>query len=473
MKQVFLFISVLSFLFLKGQAQKEWTFKECVEQALKNNISLNQADLSNQQNLINVKQAKANLIPTLNLSDGQGLNFGRTVDPFTNQFVNQNINTNNIAATTSVTIFSGMQNINTVRQSKLNYDAGNLDVAKMKNDIALNVAVAYLQVLFAYEQFEIAKKQLESTQEQLHKTELFLKVGKMTETNLLQIQSQLSSDKLTVTNAENQLSISKLTLMQLMEIPINKEFEIQKPSNEVLATVYPNIEEIYGTALENQPQVKSSQIKTMSSLVGYQVAKGGLMPKLFLAGSLKSGYSSARKLTTYSQVIQQQNIGYLQSNPSEAVVGFIPTTVPVNADYPAGKQFVDNFGQSISINLTVPIFNNLSVKSNMDKAKLNIENAKFNENAVKNQLRKAVEQAYIDVVSANKKYIASQEQVESEERTYFTLQKQFDVGLANAIDYVIEKNNYAKAILGLVQAKYDYIFKMKVLDFYQGKDLTL
>jgi outer membrane protein len=474
--KLLVFIKVLMifcFATIIGQTKKEWSFGECIEQALKNNISLKQADLNNRQNTINLKQAKASLIPTFNISDAQGLNSGRTIDPFTNQFVNQNIQTNNIAATSSVTLFGGMQNVNTVRQNKLNYEAGNLDLKKMENDLALNVAVAYLQILFSYEQLEISKKQMESSREQLNKTKVFVKAGKLPETNLLQIQSQLVNDKLTVTNAENQLQLSKLALTQLMEIPAGENFEIQKPNIDLVSAAYPHLEQIYETALENQPQIKSSQIKTKSALTAYQVAKGGLEPKLYLAGSLRSGYSSARKLTTYNQIVQQQNIGYLQSNPAENVIGMIPTTVPVNSNYPAGKQFADNFGQTVSLNLTIPIFNNLTVKSNMDKAKLNIENSKLNEQAEKNQLRKAVEQAYTDVISANKKFIASKEQVESEESAYLTIQKQFEVGLINAIDYVVEKNNYSKALLGLLQSKYDYIFKMKVLDFYQGKDLTL
>lgn len=455
-----------------GQAPP-WSLQACIEQALKNNVSLNQAGLSNQQNMINLRQARFSLVPTLNITEGQALNFGRTVDPFTNQFVNQNISTNNAAATSTITLFSGMQNINTIRQSKLGYEAGNLDIQKMQNDLGINVTLAYLQLLFSYDQLEIVNRQLSSTYEQLKKTELNVKVGKLTETNLFQTQSQLASDKLALTNAENQVTLNQLALLQWMGMPMDTTFRISRPQGSDPVMSMATLDEVYKAALNNQPQIKSGQLKTQSALLSYEIARGGLLPRLYLAGTIKSGYSSARKQTSYQQVIQPQNIGYVQSNPSETVIGLIPSTVLVSSDYPAGKQFSDNIGQSLSLNLVIPILNNLSVKSNMDKARLNIENAKLAEQATKDQLRKAVEQSYTDVVSALKKYQACKEQLSAEERTCFSMEKQFDVGMASTVDLIIERNNYTKALLSLSQAKHDLIFKLKILEFYQGIPLTL
>jgi len=454
--------------------QKKWTLKACIDQALEKNISLNESKLNNEINKISLSQAKANLYPNLNLSDGQGFNFGRSVDPFTYLFTNQSIATNNVALTSNVTLFNSFLNLNTVKQNELTYDAGKQDIEQAKNDISLNIAAAYVMVLSDYDAVDIAGAQVEATLAQVDRTQKYVDAGKLAESTLLQIQSQLASDRLTKVNAENQLQLDKVTLLQLMETPVTPDFEIERPQlNELTPVATPTTQIIYHTAESFLPQVKSAMLKTNASEVNLKIANAQQLPKLSLGGTLRTGYSSGRSLLSSSTLYQQQTIGFLQSNPSEMVTGLVPTTVLNRANYPFFQQFSDNFGQAISFTLTVPIFNNLQAKGNIEKAKVNVLLGKLNEQDVKNQVRKSVEQASTNLIAAEKKLAASQDQLTSEERTYKDLEKKFNLGLVNATDFLVEKNNLSKASLNLVQAKYDYLFKTKVVDFYLGKTLTL
>lgn len=471
-KHILFFLLLLSHLPIKAQS-KVWTLKKCIEQALQKNISVTQSQLSNEINKLTLEQSKKNRFPSLNASGNQAYSFGRSIDPFSNQFVNQNIRSNNFSLNSGITLFNGLQTTNTINQNELNYEAGNLDIEKVKNDIMLSVATAYLQTLFAYEQQDNARRQLEATILQVERTQKLLDAGSVPESNLFQIKAELASEKLTLVNAENMLTISKLTLLQLMELPIDSSFEIEKPLfKEPLFETIPSQEEVYNTALGTQPQIKSAALKSNSAMMEIKIAKALQMPRLVLSGSLNTGYSSARNLISYQTQYNTQNIGYLQSNPSEVVSSLVPVTTTLKENYPFAKQFKDNFSQSLGLNLTVPIFNNGQVKTSIEKAKINVMNAQLDEQNTKNQLRKSVEQATTDLNAAIKKYEAVKEQATALELSYRNSEKKYGLGMINAIDFLIEKNNYIQARSDLLQAKYDSIFKMKVLDFYMGKPLT-
>lgn len=462
------------FTFFANAQPKVWTLKDCMEQALQKNIQVAQSQLKSDINKITLEQSKYNRVPTLNGTATQGFGFGRSLDPFSNQFVDNNVKSNNFSLNSNIILFNGFQNQNTIKQNQLEYQASDFDVLKMKNDIVLNVALAYMQVLFTYEQIDVAKKKLEATEGQVEQTQKLLDVGKVTLSNLLQIKSQLATDKLSLISAENQLQVTKVTLMQLMEIPITADFDVEKPVlQEPQDTTLQTTEEIFKTALDNQPQIKSAASRTESALTGLKIAIGGQMPRLSLTGAVNTGYSSSRSINSLQTQYETKDIGYLKSNPLEIVSGVVPVSTSTKQDYAFGKQFSDNFAQSLSFNLSVPIFNNRQVKSNIEKSKINIQNAQLNEQFTKNQLRKTIEQSYTDYTTAAKKYDASKEQLSAIGESYLISEKKFNLGMLNAIDFLIEKNNFFKAKSDLLQAKYDLIFKSKVLDFYQGKQIQL
>jgi outer membrane protein len=446
-----------------------WSMRGCIDYALEKNIQLNQAQLTRKLNSINYDQARANLYPDLSMSDLQSFNFGFSTNTVNYQSSKQNIAVNNLSLNAAVTLFNGFLLRNTVRQSKYVYDASTFDLEKMKNDITLAVIADYLQVLYASKALEIAQSQVSNTTTQVDKTRKLVDAGTLAEGNLLQMQSQLATDKASLVNAENQLQIARVNLMQLMEIPIRDNFKIDSTGvQEPFIEAVMSSNDIYLISEGIMPEVKSAELGVKAQETAVRIAKSSLMPRLTFGGALKTGYSSGSYL--YSAAPEVQTIGYLQSNPSELVVGQI--SISKKENYPFYNQFRENFGQVLSLNLTVPIFTNFQGKYGVERAKINLQNSQFQQQAIKDQLRKQIEQAYTDLTSAIKNYMAGKELLLSEERTYQDMERKYNLGMATATDFLIEKDNYEKARLTDVQARFTYIFKSKIVDFYLGKNLN-
>ena len=469
---IFLVISLFTEIKISAQV-KIWTLKDCINQAWDNNIQLNQSELSNKIDKINLDLSKASVYPNLSFGDNHNFNFGNSINPSTYQTTKQTYSSNSLSLNSNITIFNGFQNVNLIKQNKLSYEAGKFDVDKLKNDITLGVISAYLQVIYSYEALDIAKNQMEATSKQVEKTQKYVDAGKLAEGSLFQIQYQYSQDKTSVVNAENQLQLAKVSLMQLMEMPITNDFDVDK-----VAITEPIIEnnsptsDIYKTSESIMPEIKSAELKTKASEIGIKVAQSNEMPKLTLGGTLKSSYLSNRYLYSSQTTYNTEDIGYLQSNPLDRVIGLIPTTTITKGNYSIGSQFKDNFGQVLGLSLTIPIFSNFQAKYGVDKAKINLLNAKLNEQATKNQLRKSIEQAYTDLAAAAKNYASVEDGFKSEEKAYNDMEKKYNLGIATATDFLIEKNNCEKAMFSVVQAKFNYIFKSKIVDFYLGKPLN-
>jgi outer membrane protein len=337
-----------------------------------------------------------------------------------------------------------MQNANTIRQNRLNVQAGESDIEKAKNDVTLSITTGYLQVLFANEILAAAKSQEEATTSQVGRTEKMVNAGKSPESDLLQIQSQLATDNLSVINAQNQLDLAKVTLMQLMDIPITDNFEVEVPvMDESTARTQATNEEIYQKSLAVLPQITSASLRTSASLMALKVSQGAHWPRISLGANMNTNYASSRK---------KGNV-----NPE---------------GYPFFEQIWDNIGQSFSMGLSIPIYSNRQIKSNIDRAKINLITTQLNEQNVKNVLRKNVEQTYTDMRASVRKYEATKQQVAAVESVYKNAEKKYSVGVLSATDFLIQKNNFTQSLSNLIQAKYDYIFKQKILDFYQGKAIT-
>ncbi len=453
--------------------QKKWSLNDCIDQALHENVVLNQTIVANEINRINYTQSKANPLPNLNLNNNQSLNFDRSVNAGGSQSSGRNVYYNSLSLTSSITLYNGLKNINLIKENRLNYEAGGLDIEKNKNVLILNVVAAYMQVLFEYEAVNIAQAQIEVTSEHLNYTEKYVRAGSLPEGNLYQMQAQLATDNAARVVAETQLQISKVILMQLMEIPVTDSFEIEHPAvKEIMPEIPKRPEEIYQLAEDRLPDVKSAVTKTSAAMLAVKVARSEILPKITLSGSLSTDYSGANSLVSYNTTSGVSNIGYLGSNPSELVYGTTSNTTTNSSNYPFFRQFGDNFGPGISLNISVPIFNNLQFKSDIDRAKVFVNIARLNESATKNQLRKSIEQAYTDLVAASKNYTASGEQLVAAERSYKDITIKFRAGLINSTDFFVEKNNLVKAQLAMTQAKYEYIFKSKVLTFYTGNSIS-
>ena len=429
---------------LAGAQTNPWTFQQCLDTALQRNISVNQSRMGNELNKVSLEQSKANRIPSISASANEALNVGKNVDPTTNTFVTEGYHSTNLGLSSSYNLFNGLQNANTIRQNRLNVQAGESDIEKAKNDVTLSITTGYLQVLFANEILAAAKSQEEATIAQVERTEKMVNAGKSPESDLLQIKSQLATDNLSVITAQNQVDLARVTLMQLMDIPINDSFNVAVPAlDEPLPDAIQTNEQIYQKSLAVLPQITSASLRTSASMMALKVSQGAHWPRISLGANLNTNYASSRKKGTV--------------NPE---------------GYPFFQQIWDNIGQSFSMGISIPIYSNRQIKSNIDRAKINLITTQLNEQNVKNVLRKSVEQTYTDMRASVKKYEATKQQVAAVEAVYKNSEKKYTVGVMSATDFLIQKNNFTQSQSNLIQAKYDYIFKRKILDFYQGKAIV-
>jgi len=454
-------------------ANQALTLEQCIDYALKNNISIKQTELNTEISKINLNQSEANLLPNLNGNASHSYNYGRTIDRFTNQFATQQVLSQNLSLSSDVTVFSGLQNINTIQEYKYSYLAGKQDIEKIKNDISLSIASQYLQILYNVEALTNAKNQMGIASAQVDRAKILVDNGAQARGTLLDLQSQLATEELNVTNAQNQLDISYLTLAQLMNMPSAEGLAVVKPTldieNEAIATASPT--QIYNTAITNLPEIKSADFKLKSADKGLKVAWGGLSPKLSFSAAYGTGYSGASKQLVGTPVITGVAPTGDVTASGEAV--YTPTYTANYETTPFKDQYSNNVNKSIGFYLTVPIFNRFQVKSSIDKAKIQKLNAELTVESTKLTIQKNIQQAYADANAALKKYVASKKAQDAMQESFNYTEQKFNVGMINTTDYNTAKNKLIKAESDVLSAKYEYVFKMKVLDFYQGKPLKL
>jgi len=425
-------------------SQTPWNLKQCIEYALENNIQVKQQELNVKMNENQLTRAKYNAFPNLNASANHNYSFGRAIDYGSNT-VSQDLEATSFSINSSVSLFNGFQIKNTKKQEQLNLSAALSDVEKLKNNIALNIAAAYLQILFNQEMLETAESQKALTMLQVERTRQLVNAGSLPERNLLEIEAQLASDEMQIVNAQNQLDLSYLTLTQLLELKSPEGFSILKPDLSEFEEIIPadSPVNVFDQAQQVLPQIKGASLRVQSAQKGVEIAEGGQYPRLSLSTSYSSG---ARR--------------YLKGNP-------------LTADDPFMEQIRDNTSATIGLSLSIPIFNGWQVKTSISNAKINLENAQLNLELEKNLLYKDIQQAYADAVAAQKKYGASEKNVDALQEAFRSAEQQFNLGLVNSVEYTTSKTRLNQAQADLISAKYEFIFKSKILDFYQGQALNL
>ena len=449
---------------------KPWTLQQCVEYALVNNLQIKQSELNVQMSQVNLLQSKGNTLPSVNGNVSHSYNFGRTIDPFTNSFASDKVLSDNFSVSGSITLFSGFQNLNTILENNYNYLAAKYDLEKMRNDISINIATIYLQILFNDELLAIAQGQVDITKQQVSRIQKLVDAGALPKSNLYDIQAQLASEELNVVNAGNQLDLSYLNLQQMLDLKSPLKIvkpDISIPSNDVLSL---SASQIFLTALSAMPEIKSAEYKYLSAEKGFKVARGSYYPRLMLSGSYGTGYSGASKTLSSYSISGYDTVG-ITATSLEPVLA--PAFNYTYANTPFNDQINDNLNKSIGLNLSIPIFNRFSAYSNVKRAKISQMNAQLSLDLAKNQLEKSIQQAYADAVAALKKYNATLKAVEAMEESFKYTEQKFNVNAITSFDYNEAKNKLIKSKSDLLQAKFDYVFKLKILDFYQGKQLTL
>ncbi|MCB8994712.1 MAG: TolC family protein [Bacteroidales bacterium] len=470
--KIFLLLIVPGLLFpTLSYSQEPWSLEQCVNYALQHNIQIKQQTLNTEYNSNVLEQSKAELYPNLNASASYGASFGRALDQTTYQFTqNQTVQSVNMNLSSSVTLFSGLQKVNTVKKNEFSLQASLQDLEKLKNDISLNIAAAYLQILFNRELLEVAKSQVEITKQQVDRTNILVNAGSLPKGNLLEIQSQQATEELQVVNTENQLMLSILNLSQILDLESAENFDIVIPelSEAGEAELLYGVDSVYAYAVETLPQIKGAEYRLSNAERSLDIAKGSRIPRLSLSANYGTGFSDARQQVIGSQ-IDTVTVG---TTPTGDIVSSVYPR-QIYGNYPMGDQFRDNVSTSIFLNLSIPIFSNFQIRNGIRNSKINVENYSLELENTKNMLYKEIQQAYADALAALKRSKASQKALIATEESFKYTQEKYNVGLVSTVDYNIAKNQLTKTKSDLLQAKYDYIFKINILNFYRGEPIKL
>ncbi len=478
MKKIILGLALFFTGLVASHAQKVWSLEDCIDYALTNNIQVKQQMLNIDYGDQTLLQSKLGLLPDLNGYASHGYNWGQTIDQYTNDFATERVRSNNFYISSQFTIFNGLQQMNQVRKNQLDLMATKYSVDKFMDDVSMSIAAAYLQILYYGELKRVAEAQLDISQQQVDRTKKMVEAGTLAKGELLLIEAQLATEELNLINVQNNLDISYLTLVQLLDLPTTEGFVIEDPDlTRIQSPETPlGAEAIYEIALDSRPDIKSAELTLQSSEKSLSIARGALSPVFGFSGSWGTGYSGAAK--NYDDGIDPfdvppQLIGYTASAEPLAVYSLPYIQYKDYGTKSFKGQITDNMNKSIMVNLYIPIFNGWSVRSTIAKAKIGISNANYTLENTRLQLRKVIQQAYADVLAALKTHTAAEKMVVATTESFKYADQKFNVGLINSVEYNQAKKELTKAQAELIQAKYDYIFKLTTLDFYMGKPLTL
>jgi len=421
---------------LSYQQDSTWTLQKCIEHAFSQNIQIRKSEISNQRFEVYAEQAKASRLPSVNASVNQNFNWSKSTETGTSGFTGTN--GSNYSVNSGITIYNASRITNQIKQADLEIEGGKYSLETTRESISLSILNAYLQVLYAEEQVKNSKKQIESTTGQLNLAGERLALQSISVSDYAQVKSQLASEKLTLANSESQLSIAKITLMQLMELPVQSNFDISHPDlqTELNQSRIPDVKAVYETALAIKPQVKNAEINKKIASFDEKIAKASYLPVLSASAGMSSTYSSQGSDAYFSQV----------NNGLRPAAG---------------------------LSLSIPIYQKKQVRTSVSIAKLGYQDAELSETDTKNQLRKNIEQACLDVSSAQIKYEASIENYKATQEASALSDEKFKQGIINSVDYMVSKTNLIVAESDLLQSKYNLIFSYKTLDFYMGIPLSL
>lgn len=447
MRRLFLGVFVTLGLITAAFAQEEipsgpYDLQTSIDIALENNLTLKRTTLNQQVTEATLLQNKGQRYPSLSTGSSYGIRWGRSINPVTNLFETNQIGNVNFQANSSVPLFQGMRINNSIAQAKNNLQAGLYNIEATRNDITLNVINLFINVVFNREQVKIAENQLSTTTEQMQRTKKLVDAGSLPMSDYLDLQSQNATNQLELINAQNSFRSAKLNLAQAMQIPFTEDFEVIEPEFEMEEGLMASetTEEIYETALGIMPEIKAAEANVLSAEYQEKIAKGAFYPTVGLGANIFTNYV-------------------------DQVFGM---------DRPAfGQQFQDNLSQAMNLQLNIPIFTNFNNKSTLQRARAQKAIQEVAALEAKNQLRIDIETAYNSALAADLSYQASVTRVKSLEETFRVAQQRFDLGAINSVDFQVAQNNLFNAQADLLNAKYTYIFRVKVLDFYLGNPINL
>lgn len=431
------FFCITSGAYLNAQS-KVWTVDDCIKYALEKNIQVQKAQVSNDINQVNLIYAKSAWYPSLSGSTRQNFDWSNQSNTTTGSTVFKGSNSTNLSVNSGMTVYNGNKIRNSVKKSETDYEADKYNTEVIKETVSLNVLNAYLQELYAEEQVKNSTDQVSSLVEQLNLADERLKLGAIANSDYLQVKSQLATEKQTVAIAQSQLAINRISLMQLMELPITNDFSLEHPNLDSLINQKrnPDPKEVYQIALGIKPEVKNAELNRKSSQISVELAKGNFYPNISMNAGLVTSYSNSQSTSAF------------------------------------GDQVKNNISPSVGLSASIPIYLNRQVRTNVAVAKLNTTDAELQEFNIKDLLRRSIEQACQDVISSQIEYEASVEAFQAVKESFDVASEKYNQGIMSSVDFLIQKTTFISTESSFLQSKYKLIFSYKVLDFYSGQPLS-
>jgi outer membrane protein len=470
MKRKFIVWTMMMFCAAFTHAQDtKLTLQKSIETALANNIPTKQSELLMRNAEINYKQAKFNRLPSIDGSFSYGINSGRSIDPFTNGYINQNLTSSNANSQAVLPLFSGFQLKNLIRQNEFAFATATMEWQQRKDELTLQVILAYLQILNNEDALKLARQRADLSKQQVDRLEIMAREGAGPPGNLSDLKGQFAGDQLTIINAENSLETSRITLAQLMNVAYDTSLNIDRTGFDSTIKMYdalPN--DIYNTALEKLASVKASELRVKTSATAVKVASSYYSPTVSLYGVLNTNYSSAAAIN--------QSIGSVEV-PSGDYVTVNGTAIPVitkqnkfsSQKIAYGSQFNNNLSTAYGVSVSIPIFSRFRARSNVKLARNEERNSRLIADNIKVLLRQSVDQAYVNITTTYKRYQALQDQVAAYAESFRIASIRFENGAIASPEYLIAKNNLEQAQAMQINARYEYLLRSKVLDFYMGR----
>lgn len=465
---VFFLVSILT---ISAQAQeKKWTLQECVDYAIQNNITIESSELDYKSSVVNKKDAIGNFLPNISGSASHSWNIGLNQNITTGLLENQTTQFTSAGLNVNVDIFKGLQNQNQLRKTNLALIASQYQLTKIKEDVALNVANAYLQILFNKENLKVQQNQLKINSDQFNRTKELVDAGMVPKGDLLDVQATVASNKQAIISAENALLLSKLSLAQLLKFEDFKSFDVQDEQIDVFQSLVLNesSESVVAKAKESRTELKLAQSNLEIAKKDVSIARGAYYPSLigFYSFSTRAAYSDRVVGIQPDAQNPTSVIGYVQGT-GESVYQYNYTPI-TGGPLPIFEQFDNNKGQNFGLQLTIPIFNGFATRNNVQRSKIALEKAQLNYDQQELDLERNVYTAYTDTNAAKESYEAALETLEARKLSYEYAQERYRVGLMNVFDFNQVQTQLANAESEVLRTKYDYIFRTKILEFYFG-----
>lgn len=475
MRVKFFVFSVLMGLALKSGAQQPTggtlTLQQAIDIAVKNNATVKQAEFNMQTASVTHRQAKGNMLPDLIGSINHGINQGRSIDPFTNSYINQQINFASYNLGSSVTVFNGFQLLNTLRQQSLNYDAAKMDLQQNKDAITLDVIIAYLQVLNVQEQIGQLEAQAALSRKQVQRLETMNREGAVPPSQFYDLKGQLGTDEIAIVQRRADAENAKLELARLMNVPYDRTLNPAPLNADEMSLIYGNdVEAIYTSATSQFAMVKAAELRRKAAVRGFQAAKGWYSPQIFLSGNLNTNYSSAASTQTIVSVVDVPTTDYVIVNGNK--VNVVTTQNNFNSQKISyGDQFKNNYSTQVAVGVRIPFVNSLFARNQVAQARFNMRYNEFLTQSMYTELKQSIQAVYIAMTTAQERVRLLRDQVAAYAESFRIAEVRFNAGLGTSIDYLTAKNNLDRATLSLTSARYDYVFRTKILDYYQSKPL--